>query len=263
MLRDCPPVRFGPGAAYTIGLNGQEPDPTDLLGGDGLLAVGHALDNPSALLVARLTDDVSVFPLLWLDETAYLDALAAGRTTAAALRPAFDSFADMLDRIVSVHPELDVPARPESRWFPGRHLHPRVRRQLRRLRAVAAPTTLPVDGREESTPAGRHPVPLAIAEFRTFSWPTGYTVCPAESDYPAVLVHADVEPGTFRQDRAWTGILYEESSQCFWILDLADEHPEDPRIYRTDMCEPGCDLYGIPLSERLAELRLLPTAEAK
>jgi hypothetical protein len=46
-------------------------------------------------------------------------------------------------------------------------------------------------------------------------------------------VYAPVESGLLPEPRAWFVIAYDEA-QYYWVIDLADQNPGNPLVYRAD-----------------------------
>lgn len=271
ILRDCPPVRAG-SATYAIGVSA--PGPLDLFAAAGLLVVGRAVDHPGRLLVVVATGD-SEFRLYETDAPALLAALAdrrpdddfdpdpdpdlerltelAGPRAAATLTLAFGSFGDLLDGVGSVHPELTPAAGPRSEPEPSL-LHPAVRRQLLRLRAERG--TVREDLRVV-TPAGPRAVPPAVRELMAYDWPDGWSGRLEEPEWAVRWCRIDIESGALREARAWFGVALVEEGQYYWVVDLDDDHLDDPQVYRVDHDDWDHVPYGDRLSDHLADLSLV------
>jgi len=252
LLRGCPPLLLDGGETWAVGIDDAEPDPHDLLLRAGYLAIGRAIGRPDRVLLFELGDRGRVVAA---NEEAVLDALAQRRDPAAELAVLFYSLSELLDAVGSIHPEQAASTQParevESSW-----LHRHVRRELRRLNGRAAydPAT---DSRTVRTPTGVHRIPPAIQELLTVTWPTGYSIR-TDFGWRVRLVQAPIEVGLFLELRAWFGIAADDGRHI-WIIDLADEHPEDPMVYRVDHEGQDHSPYGEKLSIRLAGCVLTKT----
>jgi len=101
----------------------------------------------------------------------------------------------------------------------------------------------PKDWRED-TPVGSRRIPPAVQAVLSVSWPEGHSLVteedveydeePEEVTFPQ-LAHGD----PIADDRAFFIIAFNESTQHHWVIDLDDEHPDDPMVHVIDH-----DRYG-------------------
>jgi hypothetical protein len=141
-----------------------------------------------------------------------------------------------------------VAPRPTETLDTG-HLHRDVLLELRRLKSLAAGRP---DGHHSvSTPVGAHAVPPAIQELMTISWPAGQSARTKDFGWRVRFAYAPIEAGLVPEARAWLGIA-EDDGQYTWIVDLADEHSENPTVYRVDHGGQDNLPYGEQLSDILA-----------
>ncbi|TDD87525.1 hypothetical protein [Actinomadura rubrisoli] len=121
------------------------------------------------------------------------------------------------------------------------------------------------DDRRIDTPLGKRLIPSPVQALLSVEWPeeqlqphrggAAFVVHDEDDDYEITfpqLVNGD----PIAQDRACLVIAVNESTQRLWVIDLDDEHPDDPWVYEIDH-----DLYDVGffnptrLSQMLATLQ--------
>lgn len=114
----------------------------------------------------------------------------------------------------------------------GRAPHPDVLRQFARLGGSVDADFEPEDWHEE-TPLGPRPVPPALQAILAVRWPDGHVLRTDEDDCRMTFPQL-VDGDPIAEDRALLVIAFNESTQYYWVVDLDDEHPDDPMVYEID-----------------------------
>lgn len=129
-------------------------------------------------------------------------------------------------------------------------LHPRVRLHIRRLGGSLSPPRM----REVRTAVGTRPLPAPLAELVAVSFPAGATGALELS--PGEVTEAYVAGVA----RPFFSIAVDQD-QYLYFVDLDDDHPSDPLVYRVDHEGEAGLPVGVRLSERLAAIASVVVVE--